>query len=859
MGSSGNRNLGCAVLRIGVVIPTLDKPVDAMECVRSVLSSNVDASSTLEVVVVDNSAGNDVVDALGGFAVRVVRPGLNVGVAGGRNYGLDYVEGCEVVVFVDHDVRLEPDCLSKLIGALVDRETVGIATPRVMYLDAPDQTWAAGTMINLRTGRVGFITKPPSDEPYEVDVAPSVIAVKRVVLRSIGGFDERYFATFEDTDFCIRARKKGFSTICVPQARAFHRTPVHKKDQSRHLLSRAHFVGRNRILFIRSHGTSLLAFGLMLPFYMGYYGWLSIRIGSGRAVSEFIAGTFAGVMEGWGTRFERVVPWSLLRQVSKALPREGLILDVGCGTGQTTSRLKGPGRVFVGVDIDATKMMQARTSDSYRGLVVASADRVPFRDGVFDASLAIEVIEHLEREESEECISELCRVASGTVVLTTPNGEGVTPGEAAENPFQLHRSQWHPIELSVRGFRVSGQGLRWSWGPSGAAASHGVLSVFARMLSLLTAPIISLLPHRAARILATRQDGELPQHLPKDPYVSVIIPVFNSGTFLDRCLQSVFATANRPVHVVVVDDGSTDGAIDRLEHQLEANGSPVQIIRTWGNQGAAAARNLGALQTDADILVLLDSDTEVSPGWLQAIIQPLLDDPSVGAATGVTLETEDPDKIQMAGVRLIPWCGWATANAQGASIAHARLERTNTMALSTFLAVRADAYRSIGGFDESLGIHTEDIDFCWRLWLQGNKIVLAPHARALHASKSVDFRAETMGSSKRQIDFVLARNSLRSMIKNLGVSRLLMYIPLALVIHLSKALINLRRGNRSSLNGFASAVVWNIRWLPDTLRHRSQTQLIRRVSDAILFSAVGEPNPLRSLLRMARSSTWKKS
>lgn len=498
-------------MKIGAVVPAYESRADIRACLESILSSDLPAGWSLQVVVVDNSADDMVAEEAARFPVRLVRPGRNLGVAGGRNLGLTHLDGCGAVAFVDHDIRLSPGCLRSLVEALGGDATIGITTPRIDYADDPGSIWAMGTAINLRTARVRFITEAPSDKPFEVDVAPAVIVVSARALARVRGFDDRYFATFEDTDFCLRAREAAFRTFCVPTALAFHRTPLSPEDQRRHLLSRAYWVARNRTLFITRHGTRPLAYAAMLPGYLAYYGWLALRQRDLGSLDRYLRGTLAGFRgdAGWSL-WLRHVPQTFLWRLRRQLPQTGLILDVGCGDGWLMSVLRFPSLRVVGVDIDPVKVSAASRRLVHNALVRVSIDRLPFRDATFDTVLCAEVMEHLPRATGLQALAEVERVARVRVLVTTPNGHGQEPEEAARDPHQEHRSEWIPQDFEERGYRVRGHGLRWARRRGGVARGRGALAWFAHM-SLGVGPLIFMNPRRAAGLMAVRGPRSSPR------------------------------------------------------------------------------------------------------------------------------------------------------------------------------------------------------------------------------------------------------------------------------------------------------------------------------------------------------------
>lgn len=135
------------------------------------------------------------------------------------------------------------------------------------------------------------------DKTEEVQVAPAAIFVKRKVLDKIGGFDDVYFAVYEDTDFSFRAKRAGFKIVYTPKAVCYHKIPLlDKRQESERLLSRGYWIGRNRIIFMKRFGKNFFIFLLFLPVFAGYYTFLALRYQNLSGLIDFFKGTLAGLV-----------------------------------------------------------------------------------------------------------------------------------------------------------------------------------------------------------------------------------------------------------------------------------------------------------------------------------------------------------------------------------------------------------------------------------------------------------------------------------------------------------------------------------------------------------------------------------
>lgn len=134
------------------------------------------------------------------------------------------------------------------------------------------------------------------------------------------------------------------------------------------------------------------------------------------------------------------------------------VLEIGCGDGTSSPlRLAGTTRdsLYIGLDSFRPGLKAARESGVYSDRVLGNAVSLPFKPHSFDAVIAIDVIEHLEKEQGWRLLSEAERVSEFKVVILTPNGY-VRQSPYDDNPYQVHRSGWNPEDFLSRGYEVRG-------------------------------------------------------------------------------------------------------------------------------------------------------------------------------------------------------------------------------------------------------------------------------------------------------------------------------------------------------------------------------------------------------------------
>jgi GT2 family glycosyltransferase/glycosyltransferase involved in cell wall biosynthesis len=216
--------------RTAAVVLNYRAPVDTLLAVKSLLASRRPLS---DIIVVDNDPSDDAPKALADVASRItyLKTGRNLGFSGGMNVGIREAlgRGAQRVLLVNSDVIVPPDCVDRLERCLGSTSSVGIAGPVVLWRSEPD--WVASLGISYRptSGRMrhrGFGTRIDAYALGAASVVDGVsgclMLVKREVFDAIGLFDEDYFFSFEDLDFCLRARRGGFATVLAGQAAAHH-------------------------------------------------------------------------------------------------------------------------------------------------------------------------------------------------------------------------------------------------------------------------------------------------------------------------------------------------------------------------------------------------------------------------------------------------------------------------------------------------------------------------------------------------------------------------------------------------------------------------------------------------------------
>ncbi|MGD1024329.1 MAG: glycosyltransferase family 2 protein [Candidatus Sulfotelmatobacter sp.] len=181
----------------------------------------------LTVVVVDNGSTDDSAARIRAAHPDVVllESGENLGFAGGNNVGIRYAlaHGAEYLWLLNNDTRPAPDAVSALVAkALTDRK-IGAVASICYYADAPStvQAWA-GSRVDLWIGYGRLATEPHEDDWFDSLNGTSML-VSRAAVEDAGLLDEGFFLYWEDTEFCLRLRKKGWRLAAAPDSCVLHK------------------------------------------------------------------------------------------------------------------------------------------------------------------------------------------------------------------------------------------------------------------------------------------------------------------------------------------------------------------------------------------------------------------------------------------------------------------------------------------------------------------------------------------------------------------------------------------------------------------------------------------------------------
>lgn len=262
---------------------------------------------------------------------------------------------------------------------------------------------------------------------------------------------------------------------------------------------------------------------------------------------------------------------------------------------------------------------------------------------------------------------------------------------------------------------------------------------------------------------------------------TVIIPNYNGMRYMENCLR---ALEGEPAHLIVVDNGSTDGSREFIRDRFPA----VQLVCLERNYGFCRAVNVGVEHSNTPYVILLNNDTEVEPGFVRSLERPLERHAGIFSGSAQMRNLHRPELIDDAGDY---YCalGWAFACGKDKPVESYQTGREIFAACGGAAIFRKDVLERIGGLDENHFAYLEDIDLGYRARIYGYRNLYIPEAVVYHAGSGAS------GSRYNQFKVDLSsRNSIYLLYKNMPMAQILLNLPFLFAGFAIKTLFFLKKG-----------------------------------------------------------------
>lgn len=207
--------------------------------------------------------------------LRLILNDKNYGFAEGNNIGIRYALKAlnpDYILLLNNDTVVDPNFLTELVRVAESDEKIGIVGPKIYFYDYNGKInviWFYGGIINywrLSTTHIGFCREDNKATaiPERLDyITGCVFLIKKDILNNVGLLDSDYFAYYEEIDYCLRTKNKGYKLAVSPNAKVWHKI---SKSAGKYQL---YYMTRNRaLLMMKNFSTSKVKFGMGFIFYV---------------------------------------------------------------------------------------------------------------------------------------------------------------------------------------------------------------------------------------------------------------------------------------------------------------------------------------------------------------------------------------------------------------------------------------------------------------------------------------------------------------------------------------------------------------------------------------------------------------
>jgi GT2 family glycosyltransferase len=242
--------------RIAIILVNWNAAQYTIECLASLQKLDY---PNFETILIDNGSVDHsptiIRQAFPG--IMLLEMGENLGFVEGNNVGIREAQrrGAELVLLLNNDTEVDPDCLSRMVDVIQSDTKIGIVGPTIYYHSLPDTIWSAGGEIIWRAGLTRMMNLGEKDygqlgtQPRKVDfVTGCALLIKMTAIQEAGLLDQRFFAYFEEAEWCVRVNRAGYQIMHIPDAKIWHKISLEAREASPMV---HYYMIRNRLLFLK--------------------------------------------------------------------------------------------------------------------------------------------------------------------------------------------------------------------------------------------------------------------------------------------------------------------------------------------------------------------------------------------------------------------------------------------------------------------------------------------------------------------------------------------------------------------------------------------------------------------------------
>lgn len=276
------------------------------------------------------------------------------------------------------------------------------------------------------------------------------------------------------------------------------------------------------------------------------------------------------------------------------------------------------------------------------------------------------------------------------------------------------------------------------------------------------------------------------------PEVAIVILNYNGRSFLEKFLPSVIASTYSANKIYVADNASTDDSVEFLQNHYPQ----IQLIRLEKNYGYAGGYNLALQNLEEPYFILLNSDIEVEPGWIEPVIELMETDKKIASCQPKILSYKDKSMFEYAGAAggWIDVLGYPFARGRVFETCEKDLGQYNDVAevfwaSGAAMFIRSEIFKQLGGLNAHFFAHMEEIELCWRIHLTRLKVAYCPQSIVYHVGGG------TLPKGNSRKVFLNFRNNLWMLFIHLPLEEKVWKLPIRFLLDMLFAMKSLLSGH----------------------------------------------------------------
>lgn len=293
------------------------------------------------------------------------------------------------------------------------------------------------------------------------------------------------------------------------------------------------------------------------------------------------------------------------------------------------------------------------------------------------------------------------------------------------------------------------------------------------------------------------------------PHVAVVLLNWNGQKYLEQFLPALLADGYTNKEIIVADNGSADNSVAFLQSRYPT----IRIIRFSENHGFAKGYNEALKQVEAPYYLLLNSDVEVTPGWIEPMVRLLENNAIIGACQPKILSFHRKKMFEYAGAAggWLDQFGYPFAKGRIFNICEedrGQYDQSEPVfwASGAALFIRSAVFHQLNGFDEYFFAHQEEIDLCWRMQLAGHEVYSCPSSLVYHVGGG------TLPKGNSLKTFLNFRNNRIMLSKNLPFAKKLWVMPVRNLLDAISAWKGLLSGDGGYFIAILRAQIAFLKW-----------------------------------------------